>query len=215
MPATFAVDPVEIGTKVPQSISILDSAKVIQQFWANWNTDPDTQDLTLLDTLPKKEKKNEEAPLEFEVQHTYLNEMFVFMLSSFETGKVNHGELVQLMPKMPNAFLSTIITAYNEHLPLILSPDDFWLLISLGVSQFLSQKETAEQYRNTFVDHEGKIELRVDGNPLGIRPKSGDGNKEGWQMFVEKISELIKKHTRTDTARVNFTLAYFDTIISF
>uniref|UniRef100_A0A914VEA9 Uncharacterized protein n=1 Tax=Plectus sambesii TaxID=2011161 RepID=A0A914VEA9_9BILA len=122
----------------------------------------------------------------------------------FETGVVNNEELVDTMP---NAFIGTILLAYNKHLPLTLTPDDFWLLVSLGISQFLGQPDNAEKYRRTFVNHEGKMELVVDGVPLGVRPKS-EANKDGWPKFVNAIVELIKQNTNGNTTEMmtaNFT----------
>jgi hypothetical protein len=60
-----------------------------------------------------------------------------------------------------NAFIGTVLAAYENHLHLILTPDDFWLVISLGVAQFVNNPKWSEKYRKTFVDHEGKMLLMV------------------------------------------------------
>lgn len=52
-------------------------------------------------------------------------------------------------------------------------------MIAFCVSQFLTIKENAEKYRKTFVEHEGKKDLIVNGAALGISPKSPKSNKEG------------------------------------
>jgi hypothetical protein len=56
--------------------------------------------------------------------------------------------------------LSSINTAYDQHLPLVLSPDMLWLTISQGLSTHITNN--AEQLRSQFVNFEGKKELIVD-----------------------------------------------------
>jgi hypothetical protein len=73
------------------------------------------------------------------------------------------------------------------------------------VSQFLALPENAEKYRHTFVHHEGKMELVVDGIPLGLVPKGPNANvtnKVAWPKFVDAIVELIKQNTNKDTTEV-------------
>src|SRR5271154_1905243 len=55
--------------------------------------------------------------------------------------------------------LSSINTAYDQHLPLVLSPDMLWLTISQGLSTHITNN--AEQLRSQFVNFEGKKELIV------------------------------------------------------
>jgi hypothetical protein len=98
---------------------------------------------------------------------------------------------------MPNAFLGTIIEAYNRHLPLVLSPDDFWLLISIGVSQFISNPKWTEKYRHTFVEHEGKEQLRVE----FVRPNLND--TKVWTKFVAEIADEIANRTKSTIAEVS------------
>uniref|UniRef100_A0A914XF22 Uncharacterized protein n=1 Tax=Plectus sambesii TaxID=2011161 RepID=A0A914XF22_9BILA len=117
----------------------------------------------------------------------------------FESGNVNHSNLVA--SSQPNAVIATLVEAYNGHMPLILSPDDFWLLISLGVSQYLGRKENAEKNRKTFVDHEDKLKLIVDGLPLGIPHKCSKNVAAGWPQFAEEMRELISLNTTKDGAQ--------------
>jgi hypothetical protein len=55
--------------------------------------------------------------------------------------------------------LASINTAYDQHLPLTLSPDMLWLLIAQGLSTHITNN--AEQLRSRFVNFEGKKELIV------------------------------------------------------
>ncbi len=129
----------------------------------------------------------------------------------FEVGAVNHGNLIQPGSQWQpqghhHGFINAILTAYNNHLPLVLCPDDFWLLISLAVSKFLgSDPEMAEKYRYSFVEHEGKKELVVDGLQYGIAPKSPKANKEGWPGFVAEICSLVKSNTKTQISDIMTT----------
>ncbi|MGB6231469.1 MAG: DUF4419 domain-containing protein [Litorimonas sp.] len=67
-------------------------------------------------------------------------------------------------------FLAAVNTAYDNHLPVVFSPDMVWLLILQGVASHVNAN--AESLRHHFVAHEGKvlIEIRRDrfrrGNPL-------------------------------------------------
>lgn len=51
-------------------------------------------------------------------------------------------------------FVEAVHMAYAQHLPLVISPDMIWYLISSGVAKYINAH--AEQVRNKFVDHEGK-----------------------------------------------------------
>lgn len=58
------------------------------------------------------------------------------------------------------SFFQGVYTAYMEHRPLILAPDDFWLLICQGFSMHVN--ENTEKLRDKLVDFEGKKELIVE-----------------------------------------------------
>lgn len=102
-----------------------------------------------------------------------------------------------------NGLLSTILTARSHGLPLMLSPDDFWLTISLSVAQFLRQKENAEKYRNVFVNHNRTKELRVHAKSFGIEVKTSASNKDRWLMLVDAIVQMIDNYTNDEIKEVN------------
>lgn len=58
-----------------------------------------------------------------------------------------------------NAFIMTVHTAYDNHCPLVLSPDHIWLVIAQGFVHHITQN--AERFRSRFVDFEGKKKLIV------------------------------------------------------
>jgi hypothetical protein len=61
--------------------------------------------------------------------------------------------------RIPNSFVRTVHSSFDLHLPLVLSPDDIWLVIAQGFAAHVYQN--AEKLRHMFVQHEGKAILRV------------------------------------------------------
>ena len=51
-------------------------------------------------------------------------------------------------------FFQTIVRAYAEHRPLVLSPDMIWVLISQGFARYVNAH--SEQLRDQIVSHTGK-----------------------------------------------------------
>jgi hypothetical protein len=80
--------------------------------------------------------------------------------------------------------LSAINTAYDQHLPLVLSPDMLWLTISQGLSTHITNN--AEQLRSQFVNFEGKKELIVEEDSF----VKGNPNNDWPHMFGEFSSQL-------------------------
>ena len=58
-----------------------------------------------------------------------------------------------------NGFVRAFMTAYANHLPLEISPDDVWLAVCQGFCAHIL--ENSEKLRKEFVDFDGKKELRV------------------------------------------------------
>lgn len=63
-------------------------------------------------------------------------------------------------PAYATTFFSMLMKAYAEHRPIVITPDDVWLLISQGVAHHINQN--AETLRDKFVSHQGKLELVVN-----------------------------------------------------
>lgn len=88
-----------------------------------------------------------------------------------------------------NNLLAAINTAYDQHLPLVLSPDMIWLAIAQGLS--LHIMNNAEELRHQFVNFEGKKEIIVYENSF---IKGKNNNWEGtFSTFSEEIKEYIGK----------------------
>ncbi len=77
--------------------------------------------------------------------------------------------------------------AFEDHVPLSLRPDDFWLLIGQGMAKHITQN--AEALRSKFVAHEGALNLvtRRDGFIKGS--PSND-----WMGVFTELSDAIAEH---------------------
>ena len=56
-----------------------------------------------------------------------------------------------------NGFINAIVLAYNSHVPLEISPDNFHIMLGMVYSNIINNN--AEALRHIFVEHEGKKEL--------------------------------------------------------
>ncbi len=101
-----------------------------------------------------------------------------------------------------NGFLVACVTAFAQHLPLGLSPDHIWTLITYTFAKHVDTH--AEELRSNFVSHEGKKTLKVFTPPSFQmsqmnNPDSGATAKE-WETFVfPEFSKQIKTHVGEDT----------------
>lgn len=94
----------------------------------------------------------------------------------------------------------TIVKAYAEHRPLVLSPDMIWLDICQVFSHYVN--ENAESLRDKFVAHDGKMSLvvRTDENLL-----TGDADWSGiMNDFIRQIGENTKDNI-AETFVADFT----------
>ncbi|MFN6203565.1 MAG: DUF4419 domain-containing protein, partial [Acidobacteriota bacterium] len=55
--------------------------------------------------------------------------------------------------------IAAIHLAFNDHRPLVLSPDVFWLLIAQGLANHVNAN--SEELRSRFINHSGKAEIVV------------------------------------------------------
>ena len=107
--------------------------------------------------------------------------------------------LTMVIPKSTrcqHGLIATVEEAYNMHLALELSAEDFWTAISQVVSMYLSDKTNAEKYRQRFVNHEGQKELKVF--------TSADSTSE-WIRFVDEIADMIEGNMNPDFVKLMTT----------
>ena len=84
-----------------------------------------------------------------------------------------------------NGLVHTFMTAYNNHLPLELSPDDVWLAVCQGFSAHILAN--SEQLRKEFVDFDGKKKLEVRRDEFVLGSPDND-----WPSVFGEFSEKIK-----------------------
>ena len=84
-----------------------------------------------------------------------------------------------------NAFVSTVHRAYDNHYPLVLSPDNIWLVITQGFAQHIDQH--SEELRERFVNFTGKqrIVVQIDDFVKG-------SSHNPWMSVFPQFSEQIK-----------------------
>ncbi len=69
------------------------------------------------------------------------------------------NQLIKTVNFGMNGFIDTVCLAFDNHLDLVLAPDDIWLAIVQGFA--LHVNDNAEELRDLFVRHEEKKEIRV------------------------------------------------------
>jgi len=112
------------------------------------------------------------------------------------------NDITKIVSVGGNGFLVACVTAFAQHLPLGLSPDHIWTLITYAFAKHVDKH--AEELRSNFVAHEGKKELEVETPPSFKmsqmnNPDSGATTKE-WETFVfPEFSKQIKEHIGEDT----------------
>jgi len=83
-----------------------------------------------------------------------------------------------------NGFMTAIRTAYSSHVPLMLSPDHIWTLISQGLSKHI--EANAEKFRDKFVSFDGKQIIRL------IRDNFVKGKQNDWAGCFDEFSHQIE-----------------------
>ncbi|RHZ76583.1 hypothetical protein Glove_196g33 [Diversispora epigaea] len=113
---------------------------------------------------------------------------------SFEFEKKSDSNPTSVIRKnvSSNGFVSAIIHAYNLHQHLRFSPDDVWLTVAQGVSRHILN--SAERFRNLFVNHEGKEDIEVITDDI-LREDKGKiiGN---WPQVIAKLSDVTDERIK-------------------
>ena len=130
-----------------------------------------------------------ELKIELYPQNTPISELEKRSVESF-IGKETLGhsfdknqKLAYLCYKVPT--LSGFFSAYCNHYPIRIKPDDIWLLIVQCFSHHVNAN--SEELRKYFVDFEGKKNLEIKIKCLKIE-------KENLEDFVEQINQQLKKY---------------------
>lgn len=101
-----------------------------------------------------------------------------------------HGQLVAGVRIHP--VVAAIHLAFDDHRPLVLSPDTLWLLVAQGVAKHVNAN--AEELRPTFVKHSGKVTIDVQ------RDDFVKGSPENpWAEVFGEFSSQIREHVGATT----------------
>ena len=83
--------------------------------------------------------------------------------------------------------VAAVHAAFNDHRPLVLSPDMLWLLIAQGLARHLNQQ--SDELREQFVEHQGQATIKVR------RDDFRKGSPENpWAEVFPEFSEQIRQH---------------------
>lgn len=101
-----------------------------------------------------------------------------------------HGQLVADVCYHP--VVAAVHLAYNDHRPLVLSPDILWLLVAQGFANHVNAN--AEELRSRFVKHSGKVTIQVR------RDDFVKGSPENpWPEVFGEFSGQIREHIGATT----------------
>eukprot|EP01098_Paradermamoeba_levis_P001224 TRINITY_DN1136_c0_g1_i9.p1 TRINITY_DN1136_c0_g1~~TRINITY_DN1136_c0_g1_i9.p1 ORF type:complete len:432 (+),score=88.60 TRINITY_DN1136_c0_g1_i9:119-1414(+) len=104
------------------------------------------------------------------------------------TPQIEVTSLTREQPHFAGTGLADVVlTAFDNHLPLVLRPDDVWLMLAYSFSKHV--EKNSEALRKNFVQHEGKKNLLVIVNHFVM----GGMQPEDWERDVfPKFSQQIK-----------------------
>jgi hypothetical protein len=91
-------------------------------------------------------------------------------------------------------FVQAAHICYSAHLPLIISPDMIWYLISSATATHINLK--SEELRNKFVNHEGKKRIEVRRDDFLLKSTSNP-----WNEVIDEFCTKIEENTNNDIAK--------------
>lgn len=96
----------------------------------------------------------------------------------------------KIVPTGQNSFLQTIHLAYAQHHDLILSPDDIWIQIALGVSLHVNENFNSLQTRVTKSAEKEELVVRMD-DLVNLK-------EETWQQLIDTFALMAKQKATED-----------------
>lgn len=118
------------------------------------------------------------------VDKSVIDHISKFTDKKYEAASCNTPNVIQ--NQYLNGFLEAVHIAYDEHFPLVLSPDDIWTAIGMAFSTHVSLN--AEELRQHFVSHEGKLLLKS----YNLYTRGSPNND--WTLTFDDFSNQIKEH---------------------
>ena len=95
--------------------------------------------------------------------------------------------------KGKDVFFQTIVRAYAEHRPLVLSPDMVWLLISQGFARYVNAH--SDELCDQIVSHTEKMDLVVE-TKKNLLYEDAD-----WKKLIAGFAAQINEYTKGDVAK--------------
>jgi hypothetical protein len=92
-----------------------------------------------------------------------------------------------------DVFFQTVVRAYAEHRPLVLSPDMMWVLVSQGFARYVNAH--SEQMRYQLVSHDDKMDLVVQ-SEKDLLSEDAD-----WEKLMSDFTAQINDNTKGDIAQ--------------
>ncbi len=92
-----------------------------------------------------------------------------------------------------DVFFQTVVRAYAEHRPLVLSPDMMWVLVSQGFARYVNAH--SEQMRHQLVSHDDKMDLVVQ-SEKDLLSEDAD-----WEKLMSDFTAQINDNTKGDIAQ--------------
>ena len=96
-----------------------------------------------------------------------------------------------------DVFFQTLVMAYAEHRPVVISPDMIWTLICQGFSHHINLEP--EKYRHMLVEHEGKKTLEI------FRYNEAQLTSDDWADIIREFAEQIEDNTKGEIASTLIT----------
>jgi hypothetical protein len=102
--------------------------------------------------------------------------------------------LKRLVPTYSNGLISTIHAAYDQHRPLVLSPDVIWLAICQGFSIHIN--EHFEKYKGDLFTNAKPKEIFVRNDSL--EAKTENQKNLAWKILMNQFSDSVKVFCKND-----------------
>jgi hypothetical protein len=110
--------------------------------------------------------------------------------TAIEACSDTHGPLVANVRF--HAGVAAIDQAFNDHRPLVLSPDIIWMFLAQGFANHVNAH--AETLRDQFVSHSGKLALEVQRHHFIKGSAEND-----WPGVIDELSVQIRRHVGETT----------------
>ena len=103
----------------------------------------------------------------------------------------SHPEESFAGPWTGHALVMTLHHAFNEHHPLVLSPDMFWLLVVQGLAGIVQLDP--EAHRDRFVRHDGQRTIEIQRDDFALGDASND-----WPGVFDEFSTRLREEIGAD-----------------